>query len=217
VERGRLIAIEGIDGAGTTTQASALVEWLRSSGQAAHLTWEPSAGPIGTLLRQVLARRTRTLDPAATALLFAADRVDHIRAEIEPCLVQGTHVVTDRYVYSSLAYQSIELDYDWVAEINRLASEPDVTIYVRIDPGLARQRREQRGSEDEIFDAIDLQRRISSKYDAIFGSTTVAGSWVLDPAGSGWIQPGSGVLRAGMPRCAIVDGALPVDVLQEQL
>jgi dTMP kinase len=217
VQPGQLIAIEGIDGAGTTTQARSLVEWLNASGYAAHLTCEPSAGPMGVLLRDVLGQRTRPMDPAAVALLFAADRVDHIRVEIEPNLARGTHVVTDRYIYSSLAYQSINLDYEWVAEINRLAPEPDLTIYVRTDPDLACQRRQHRGSAEELYDGMDLQRRIAARYDTILGSSPTDGSWSLDPDGSSWIRQGSGHPGIRMPQCAIVDGALPIDVLQKQL
>src|SRR5574341_1198614 len=91
-----LIALEGIDGAGTTTQAALLCDWLRGMGTRVHRTQEPSAGPIGQLLRLLL-RGPLRVDPAAVALLFAADRLDHLAREIEPQLASGAHVVTDRY------------------------------------------------------------------------------------------------------------------------
>src|SRR5688572_30541516 len=79
---GLLIAIEGIDGAGTTTQARRLVEWLEASGRPAHLTREPSTGPIGELLRRMLGGAFAPVDAGAVALLFAADRLDHLAREV---------------------------------------------------------------------------------------------------------------------------------------
>jgi len=218
---GRLIAIEGIDGAGTTTQAHLLVDWLNGAGHRAHFTCEPSTGPVGRLLREILQHRTEhPVDAAAVALLFAADRVDHVRHEVAPRLAQGVHVVTDRYVYSSLAYQSLDQDPAWVAEINRLAPEPDLTLYVRTPPEVARARREARGSGQELFEIHELQQRISAQYDAIFGSTPDRGSWVPDPTRSDWIQvdprPGSG-FHGRRPVTAILDGCLPVAELHQQL
>ena len=226
---GALIAIEGIDGAGTTTQARLLVDWLNQQGLPAHLTCEPSTGPVGQLIRAVLKAQTSwPLDAAAVALLFAADRVDHYQHEMRPLLQAGTHVVTDRSVYSSLAYQSLEQDLAWVDTINRLAPEPDLVLYVRVPPDLARQRREARGGSPELYDDTRMQERISAQYDLLLGSSLDAGSWRLDPAGSDWIRrsddrirldpAGSGcAILTRCPRTAIVDGALPVDRLHEQL
>lgn len=236
--QGALIALEGIDGAGTTTQARLLVEWLIGRGERAHLTCEPSSGPVGRLLRDILGHRVgRPVDAAAVALLFAADRVDHLRAEIEPLRQQGTHVVTDRYLVSSLAYQSLEHDLSWVAEINRLAPDPDLTIYLRVDPGLARQRREARGSTQDLFEVDEMQRRISANYDQLLGSCAGSREWILpDPLGSNWIHQGpagsstgSGIgssfessskVSAGSltrPRTVVLDGALPVETIQKQI
>src|SRR5215472_4321878 len=109
---GRFVVIEGIDGAGTTTQVGRLVDRLRKSEIDARGTREPSDGPVGTLIRQVLAGRVvvpggRAPGWATMALLFAADRVDHVEAEIEPALAKGSVIVSDRYDASSLAYQSV--------------------------------------------------------------------------------------------------------------
>lgn len=227
--RGKLIALEGIDGAGTTTQAKLLVEWMNGQGLQAHPTCEPSDGPIGQLLRALLRRELRPVDPAALALLFAGDRVDHIRSEIDPRLERGVHVVTDRYVYSSLAYQSIDQDLGWVGVINSLAPEPDLTCYLRVDAQLAGTRRRARGALDEIFDADRLQQLIASKYDDFFGSSPTSDP-APDPPGSAWIQldpAGSGagsragsrrILVAGRrPRSVVLDGSLDIDTLQGQL
>jgi len=122
--RGRLIVLEGIDGSGTTTQTERLVEHLRRRGRTAVSTREPSAGPIGRLLREVLLGHHRisrdvSLDGQTMAMLFAADRFDHLQREVEPLLAAGNDVVSDRYLMSSLAYQAEEADREWVALLAR--------------------------------------------------------------------------------------------------
>ena len=112
---GHFIAIEGIDGAGTTTQAARLAAALRKRGLPVRTTHEPTDGPIGALIRQVLNGRVVVAGPAGStslgwstmALLFAADRLDHLQAEIIPNLMDGVTVITDRYDASSIAYQGV--------------------------------------------------------------------------------------------------------------
>ena len=111
-ERGKFVVLEGMDGAGTTTQAARLAEALRARGVHVRLTREPSDGPIGMMVRQVLTGRIvspagRAPGWATMALLFAADRMDHVESEIEPFLLAGGTVISDRYDASSLAYQSV--------------------------------------------------------------------------------------------------------------
>ena len=213
---GKLIALEGIDGSGTTTQAKRLVAWMNGRGPATHLTCEPSNGPLGQLLRRFLRRELPGVDAAALALLFAGDRVDHVRSEILPQLQRGLNVVTDRYVYSSLAYQSLDLELSWVAQINSLAPDPDLTCYLRVDPQLARSRRVGRGEGEEIFDADPLQQRIARRYDEIFESLGSSGIHLdppLDPGGSGRIQ----AAVARRPSAKVLDGAQTIEQLQHEL
>ena len=144
---GKFIVIEGIDGAGSSTQSALLVQHLRARGELVLATKEPTAGPAGALIRLALDKRLRgpnrsyhgavadtgsddAFDVRALALLFAADRMDHVHAIVEPALTQGRWVVCDRYVLSSLAYQGMELGVEWVAEINRFALKPDLTLYL---------------------------------------------------------------------------------------
>ncbi len=103
---GRFIVLEGLDGAGTTTQAALLAEWLGARGEVVQ-TREPTAGPIGRLIRSSL--RAEPDSPAETSLpwLFAADRAEHLTRVIEPALARGAWVISDRYYHSSLAYQSL--------------------------------------------------------------------------------------------------------------
>ncbi len=144
--KGKFICVEGVDGSGKTTQAKSLVRSLRSRGYDAVYTTEPSDGKIGTLIRDfVLSRKNRVLI-ALEALLFAADRVDHVQADVEPLLKQGKIVVCDRYVCSSLAYQGAAgLDLDWMDCVNRFALKPDLTLFLDVPPevGLNRLRRKK--------------------------------------------------------------------------
>src|SRR6185369_8913434 len=107
--RAIFVVLEGIDGSGTTTQLGRLQAYLERRGRAVHPTREPSTGPVGRLLREILLGQHRLpggepADGLAMALLFAADRRDHVRREIEPALGAGRDVVSDRYLLSSLAY-----------------------------------------------------------------------------------------------------------------
>ena len=159
-----LIAIEGVDGAGTTTQARRLVAWLESIGRPAHLTREPTTGPIGELLRRVLGGATGAVDPWAVALLFAADRIDHLRREIEPAQAEGKIVISDRYVLSSLAYQTLAVPEALVRMINQRAPAAELTLMVEVPVEIAAARRRARGGPEELFDALEVQRRVAAAY-----------------------------------------------------
>ncbi len=160
---GYFIVLEGVDGAGTTTQSARLTAELARRGHRVHQTCEPSRGPIGLELRRVL-KGQATLPPTAVALLFASDRLDHLAREIEPQLSSGCHVVSDRYVLSSLAYQSQQVDRAFVETINARARAADLTLLVAVDPEVAAKRRQRRGGEVELYDAIEMQRQVASAY-----------------------------------------------------
>jgi len=170
-----LIVIEGIDGAGTTTQSRRLVEALKARGRPARHTFEPSSGPVGTLIRSVLERRLldpngapRRLRAEALGLLFAADRLDHLDSEILPALAAGTLVVSDRYDLSSLVYQSVtgagNDSLPWLTALNRHARRPELTIVLDVPFEEAKARRSQRGGAEELFDADELQKKLAAAY-----------------------------------------------------
>lgn len=174
---GRFIVLEGIDGAGTTTQTARLLHRLRVDGvtSAVKITREPSDGPIGTLVRQVLTGRVvipggRAPGWTTMALLFAADRMDHVESEIEPILAQGGVVISDRYDASSLAYQSVssgrggEQAVAWIRELNKHALRPDLTIVVDLPPDLAATRREVRGEAAQLYEQNEVQRALAVFY-----------------------------------------------------
>lgn len=175
---GRFIVIEGTDGTGSTTQARLLVERLSSVTTApVKFTCEPSAGPIGTMIRQVLSHRlvvhgkggSRPPDWRTMALLFAADRMDHLDSVVTPVLSQGGVVVSDRYVLSSLAYQSAtstegEASLPWLRAINGRARVPDLTVVLTLPEHAAQLRRAGRGDAKELYEESSLQERLVVLY-----------------------------------------------------
>jgi dTMP kinase len=169
--RGRFVVLEGLDGAGTTTQARRLGERLAAAGRKVHVTAEPSAGPVGALVRQILRRRVTgrggaDFDRAALALLFAADRLDHHASEIAPRLEEGVDVVSDRFTLSSLAYQGLDVaDPAWVEALNARAPAPDMTVFVRARPQVALRRRRAAATDPEIFEEDGFQRRVADAYE----------------------------------------------------
>jgi dTMP kinase len=170
------IVLEGIDGAGTTTQTARLVSALTAQGRRTQATREPSDGPVGVLLRQML--RGRVVSPSGKApaseelaLLFAADRLDHGSAELRPLLADGVSVVSDRYDYSSVAYQSAgHADLGriaWLRDLNRFAMRPDLTVVLDVSADVARARRLARAGAREIFDDDQLQAHLAGFYAQI--------------------------------------------------
>jgi dTMP kinase len=170
----RFVVLEGIDGAGTTTQTARLVTALLAQRIAAHATREPSDGAIGRLLREII-RGQRTAQAhsevqraAELALLFAADRLDHLGVEVLPCLRGGTWVVSDRYDHSTVAYQSLSsggaTSVAWLRELNRHALRPHLTIVLDVSADVARERRLARAGAKELFDDDLLQRQLAGFY-----------------------------------------------------
>jgi dTMP kinase len=182
MSEGRFVVVEGIDGAGSTTLVNGLVNHLRAARRPVRMTREPSGGPLGSLVRQVLSRRLGIpsnygpvpLGWATMALLFASDRLDHLDAEILPLLSDGITVICDRYDLSSLTYQAATASADspeevaraieWIRELNRRARRPDLTIVVDVDPEVAARRRKERGLGREIYEEADLQVRLAAAY-----------------------------------------------------
>ena len=160
--QGLFIVIEGVDGAGTTTQVAALANMLKQRRWAVRETREPSTGPVGALLRLCLSGRLvspgqlgmRAPNWKTMALMFAADRMDHIEAEIDPLLEEGVCVISDRYYHSSVAYQSRTASdtsgaIAWIRSINSQARKPDLTLVLDVPADQAKARRRLRGAQAE--------------------------------------------------------------------
>jgi dTMP kinase len=163
------IVLEGIDGSGTTTQLGLLERHLHGRGRRVHATREPSQGPIGRLLREILLGGHKSaagapVDGLAMALLFAADRRDHLAREITPALEGGADVISDRYLLSSLAYQAQEAERDWVAGLARDLRVPDLTLLLDLPVEVAAARRHAAGRPDERYDADAVQTRVAARY-----------------------------------------------------
>ncbi|MFI1615375.1 dTMP kinase [Streptomyces lydicus] len=143
---GFFIALEGGDGAGKSTQVEALAEWIRGKGHEVVVTREPGATAIGKRLRSIILDVATTgLSDRAEALMFAADRAEHVNSVIRPALERGAIVLTDRYIDSSVAYQGAgrNLAPTEIARINRWATDglvPHLTVLLDISPETARER-----------------------------------------------------------------------------
>jgi dTMP kinase len=168
-KRGKFIVLEGIDGSGTTTQLDRIVAFVQSLRFPSVATQEPSRGPIGRLLREALLGKLAMPDGAGIegrtmALLFAADRRDHLQREIEPNLAAGTTVISDRYLMSSLAYQAEETDRDWVLQLARGVPQADLTILLDLPIEVAARRREAAGRPVERYDADSYLAKVAGNY-----------------------------------------------------
>lgn len=156
--RGRFIVFEGLDGSGISTQARRLASNLDAQDVHYFMTREPTDGPIGSQIRLALAKRL-AFDPVTLALMFAADRSDHIHAVIAPRMNAGIHVLCERYVLSSLSYQGAATgDVDWIRSINgpnlgRLM--PDLILFFDVPPGTALERIDAARHARELFEEVE--------------------------------------------------------------
>ncbi|MEE8400963.1 MAG: dTMP kinase [Candidatus Hydrothermarchaeaceae archaeon] len=162
------IAVEGIDGSGKGTQCRLLSRWVKDKGHDTFLTREPTGGKIGLLLREVL--KKGELEPRAEALLFAADRTEHVK-EISQKLAEGQVVISERYFYSSIAYQGASgVSVKWLLELNRFAPVPDLVLYLDVQPEVGLERISSINSlrssmrEKEYFEKQDFLGRVRDLY-----------------------------------------------------
>ncbi|MFJ8854533.1 dTMP kinase [Streptomyces sp. NPDC102437] len=143
---GFFIALEGGDGAGKSTQVDALADWIRAKGHEVVVTREPGATPVGKRLRSILLDVSSAgLSNRAEALLYAADRAEHVDSVVRPALERGAIVISDRYIDSSVAYQGAgrDLSPTEIARISRWATSglvPHLTVLLDVDPETARER-----------------------------------------------------------------------------
>ncbi|MDD1776056.1 MAG: dTMP kinase [Candidatus Methanomethylicus sp.] len=179
LRRGVFIALEGVDGAGSSTQTKMLVDMLVDRGFDAVATKEPNPdGFIEPVIRRFLSGSSET--PALDALLFAADRIDHVEHFIKPWLIAKKVVVSDRYIESSIAYQTSQgLSESWVISINRGAIKPDATLIMDIDPVISLRRKTtspERYEREEFLGKVRskfLERASKKGYDVIDASLPI--------------------------------------------
>ena len=162
--KGKFISIEGLDRCGKSTHAKLLARWLRSNGHDVVVTDEPTDGAVGRMIKQILRGELKVpLD--IEALLFAADRVQHVVNVIDPALVNGKIVISERYIHSSLAYQSARgLSMNWIKTINKYAPKPDLTILIDVPTEVAFSRARPSRRLDEFEKDLELQESVRRNY-----------------------------------------------------
>jgi dTMP kinase len=159
--KGVFICVEGLDGCGKTTQAKLLVKRLRKNFDVTY-TAEPSSGKIGKFIKRRCLHGEKRSSGVVEALLFAADRSEHVEETVLPALKKGKIVVSDRYVYSSLAYQGATgLDLEWIEKINEHAVRPDLAIFIDVKPETVVQRLKPKKS---VMENLETQRKVREVY-----------------------------------------------------
>lgn len=161
---GKFIVLEGPDGCGKSTQVRMLAEWLKSEGFDVKTTKEPTDNPIGKVLRENLENKI-DLCLESEALLFASDRAQHVSDTIRPHLENKKIVITGRYVYSSLVYQTVRgLSKEWIEKINEPAIKPDLTIFIDVPPETGLDRVNTSGEPDKFEKNLELQKEVRNTY-----------------------------------------------------
>ena len=157
---GLFITLEGGDGSGKTTQAQLLSHWLEERGRTVVRTREPGGTDVGVEIRQIVLHHRGEIDPRAEALLYAADRAQHVGTKLRPALARGEVIVQDRYLDSSVAYQGAGrvLGATEVRELSLWAAEgllPDLTVLLDLDSRAARSRLD---ADDKVFDRLEAEK-----------------------------------------------------------
>ena len=175
-----LVAVEGIDGAGTTTLTRNLGQSMKKLGISFTRGCEPTDGHIGKVIRDALSGR-KPVSPKTLALLFAADRREHLYGPegIRKNIDSGRIYITDRYFFSSLAYQSLDAEWEWVNQLNGEYPFPGHLIYLGLPVEEALKRISSRGSR-EIFENADLQLKVSESYKKSIDAYRNSGMKILE-------------------------------------
>jgi dTMP kinase len=158
------VVFEGIDGSGNTTQSKLLAEFLRGRVYDVLLTKEPTNNVIGKIIRDVLQKKVKT-SPLALQMLFVADRAYHLHTEIEPALEEGRVVISDRYMLSTMAFGGINVDMDFLKQLNSKFRVPDITFILDVPPEIALRRiKSSRPGEPELFEELEKSKRVYANY-----------------------------------------------------
>ena len=157
------IVFEGLDGAGNSTQSMLLAEFLKGRGKDVLLTKEPTENPIGKIIRDVLQKKMKT-SPVALQILFTADRGHHLHSEIEPALEQGKVVISDRYMFSTMAFGGLGADMEFLKHINSKFRVPDITFIIDVPPEVAIKRISSRQGDVELFEEAEKLEKTRKNY-----------------------------------------------------
>ena len=171
--KGIFLALEGIDGSGKTTQLQKLTARLAQLNIKHYSTQEPTGGPVGSLIRQILTGRTLA-DNRVMASLFVADRLDHLLNNVDGIsqkIDAGVCVLTDRYYFSSYAYQSVDMDLNWLINANRPIAEilrPNLTIFLDIPVSTALARIQAGRFNTELYEKEERLLAVRKQYLTAF-------------------------------------------------
>jgi len=164
VKLGKFIVLEGLDGSGKTTQIKRLVDYLSKNKHHCLTTKEPTDGPIGSLALETI-RGLSSLSPDTLALLFAADRSEHILRKIRPALQAGINIICDRFVYSNLAYQGETIPQNTIfAHNSQFLLPPDLTIFIDTSPEECTRRIISTRKSFELFDGVKRASNIRNEF-----------------------------------------------------
>ncbi len=169
MKKGTFIVFEGIDGSGKTTQIELLAKHMTDRGRKPLITREPSDGPVGVLLRQFLTGRIKG-DTRMIASLFASDRLDHITNPTDGLLERlesGADIISDRYCFSSYAYNSVDMDLDWVISVNSESMrlmKPDLVIFIDVPVETALERISENRFSSELFEERERLEKVRENY-----------------------------------------------------
>ncbi|MCY0868622.1 MAG: dTMP kinase [Desulfurococcus sp.] len=167
LNKGYFIVLEGVDGAGKTSIALRLVSELNRMGFKAAYTYEPTDSEI---VKVIKSRYNNLRDPYIDALTFALDRLLHIKEKIKPLLEEHAIVVSDRYFYSSVAYQSASgAPFEWILEVNKYALKPDLAVYLDVDPQEGLSRKASASSRFPEYEEVEFLRRVREAYLRMVG------------------------------------------------
>lgn len=165
-EKGILIVIEGLDGAGLSTQAALLAGYLSDKNKKVILTKEPTTSPIGNLIKSALNRKLE-FSLLTLQLLFAADRAEHLEKEIEPALSANKIVIVDRYILSSLTFGSVDNDLAFLTQLNARFRKPDLTFIIDTPPGVCLERIIKARDNIELFEVEQKLEKVRENYLAL--------------------------------------------------
>ncbi|MDF9798157.1 dTMP kinase [Catalinimonas alkaloidigena] len=168
-----MIALEGIDGSGKSTQIKLLAEHLEKAGHKVYTTFEPTDSPIGKMIRDIFSHRMEA-DHKVIAGLFVADRLNHLLSKTDGILKkleEGYTVLTDRYYLSSYAYHSVHMEMDWVIQANAMSAEllrPALNIFIDISPEISMERINKGRDTTEMYETLDNLQLVRNKYYEAF-------------------------------------------------
>lgn len=161
---GKFLVIEGIDGAGKSTQARLLFEFLKEKNKNVYLTSEPSDSEIGILIKKFLKGKEK-ISAKALQLLFCADRALHLEREVLPRLKRGAIVICDRYFFSTIAYGSLEIkDFKWLISLNKKFLLPDLTFLLKVSPKVAISRMKKERKFLSLFEKEKKLKAVNQNY-----------------------------------------------------